>query len=280
MLVMKCSAASLILKHCAKHGRRIMSILWQPWLPYSMRSFFLMLSMMLGVEGEDGPSCNSWSTSLMCMNIIFNVSSPLLPQFSFNFFLYKVMVPIIASRHRRLLQFLVVLLWHEHYSIAKCTNFPFERVLIRRKLIPNKRVMSISSQRCNLSRRISERATFHVLAISPCTGLQIHWSWMHRNENFMELLNINFSSLYVSVHVQNLMKTAGLALKLWRCWRIWFLLWSRIYGNALSCLQNNQVHTLSPGWRSGVETNANKPSFPKLNLWHEQWNGCKVQMQS
>jgi len=40
-----------------------------------------MLSMMLGVEGEDGPSCNSWSPSLMCMNIIFNVSSPLLPQF-------------------------------------------------------------------------------------------------------------------------------------------------------------------------------------------------------
>ena len=30
MLVMKCSAASPILKHCAKHGRRIMSILWQP----------------------------------------------------------------------------------------------------------------------------------------------------------------------------------------------------------------------------------------------------------
>ena len=30
MLVMKCSTASPILKHCAKHGRRIMSILWQP----------------------------------------------------------------------------------------------------------------------------------------------------------------------------------------------------------------------------------------------------------
>ena len=41
-----------------------------------------MLSMMLGVEGEDGPSWNSWSPSLMCINIIFNVSSPLLPQFS------------------------------------------------------------------------------------------------------------------------------------------------------------------------------------------------------
>ena len=73
MLVMKCSAASPILKHCAKHGRRIMSILCQPWLSYSMRSSLSMksspmLSMMLGVEGEDGPSWNSWSPSLMCMN--------------------------------------------------------------------------------------------------------------------------------------------------------------------------------------------------------------------
>src|SRR6185312_1818844 len=62
----------------------------------------------------------------------------------------------------------------KHCSIAKCINFPFQRVLIRPKLIPNKRVVSILSQRCNLSRRISERATSNVLAISPCTGLQIH----------------------------------------------------------------------------------------------------------
>ena len=75
---------------------------------------------------------------------------------------------------------------------AKCMNFPFQRVLIRPKLIPKKRVMSISSQCCNLSRRISERATSNVLAISPCTGLQIHWSWMRWNGNFMEILNINF----------------------------------------------------------------------------------------
>ena len=116
------------------------------------------------------------------------------------------MVPIIASHRRRLLQFLVVpLLPHlhdffsisrtehilKHCSIAKCTNFSFQRVLIRPKLIPNKRVVSILSQRCNLF-RISERATSKVFAISPCTGLQIHWSWMHWNGNFMELLNINF----------------------------------------------------------------------------------------
>src|SRR6185437_12244347 len=64
----------------------------------------------------------------------------------------------------------------KHCSIAKCTNFCFQCVLTRPKLIPNKRVVSILSQRCNLSRRISERATSNVLAISPCTGLQIHCS--------------------------------------------------------------------------------------------------------
>ena len=117
------------------------------------------------------------------------------------------MVPIFASHCRHLLQFLVVpLLPHlhefslsisrtdpvlKHYSIAKCTNFPFQQVLIRPKLIPNKRVVSILSQRCNLF-RISERAASKVFAISPCTGLQIHWSWMRWNGNFMELLNINF----------------------------------------------------------------------------------------
>ena len=142
-------------------------------------------------------------------------------------------------------------------------NFPFQRVLIRPKLIPNKRVVSILSQRCNLSRRIC--ATSNVLAISPCTGLQIHWSWMRWNGNFMELLNINFSSLYIFVHVQNLMKTAGLAFELWRCWQIWFLLWSRIHGNALSCLQNNSSAQSTPKVTVGSRDNCHKPTIPKIS---------------
>ena len=118
------------------------------------------------------------------------------------------MVPIIASHRRRLLQFLVVPLLphlHEFFSFnfqnrtctetllhCKMHEFSFPTSPHSPKLIPNKRVMSISSQRFNLSRRISERAMSNVLAISPCTGLQIHWSWMRWNGNLMELLNINF----------------------------------------------------------------------------------------
>src|SRR6185437_6242494 len=84
--------------------------------------------------------------------------------------------PIAASSSRFLLSISRIEHVLKHCSIVKCTNFPFQRVLIRPKLIPNKRVMFISSQRCNLSRRISERATSNVLAISPCTDLQIHCS--------------------------------------------------------------------------------------------------------
>src|SRR6185503_15454986 len=61
----------------------------------------------------------------------------------------------------------------KHCSIAKCTNFSFQRVFIRPKLTPNKRFLSILSQRCNLF-RISERTASKVFVISPCTGLQIH----------------------------------------------------------------------------------------------------------
>ena len=148
-----------------------------------------MLSMMLGVEGEDGPSCNSWSPSLMCMNIIFNASSPLLPQFSSTSYTtswsQSLLHIAVASFNSSLshcclifMNFFLSISRTEHVlkhcSIVKCTNFPFQRVLICTKLIPNKRVMSILSQRCNMSRRISERATSNVFAISPCTGLEIH----------------------------------------------------------------------------------------------------------
>jgi hypothetical protein len=41
---------------------------------------------------------------------------------------------------------------------------------------------------------ISERATLNVFSITPCTGLQTRWFLMRWNGNFMELLDISFSS--------------------------------------------------------------------------------------
>ena len=89
-----------------------------------------------------------------------------------------------------------------------------------------------------------------------CVGMRISWSfWIS-----------TFSSLYVSVHAQNLMKTAGLALELWRCWRI---LISSLIMNSWECFfmpAKHFKHTLPPGWWSGVETNANKPTIPKISI--------------
>jgi hypothetical protein len=41
---------------------------------------------------------------------------------------------------------------------------------------------------------ISERATLNVFSKTPCIGLQTCWFLMRCNGNFMELLNISFSS--------------------------------------------------------------------------------------
>ena len=166
------------------------------------------------------------------MNIIFNVSSPLLPQFSSTSSCIKswsqsLLHVVVASFNSSLSHCCLIFTnfsfnfqnrtYMKHYSIAKCTNFLFQRVLIRPKLIPNKRVVSILSQRCNLSRRISERATSNVLAISHCTGLQIHCSWMRWNGNFMELLKINLLFLVRLCPCAIFDENSGVALELWRC---------------------------------------------------------------
>jgi len=223
-----------------------------------------MLSMMLGLEGEDGPSWNSWSPSLMCMNIIFNVSSHLLPQFPSTSSCTKswsqsLLLIVVASFNSSLshcclifMNFFLSISRTEHVlkycSIAKCTNFPFQRFLVRPKLIPNKRVMSISSQRCNLSRRISERATSNVLAISPCTGLQIHWSWMRWNGNFMELLNINFFFLVCLYPCAKFDENSGACN---RTLEMLTNLISSLITNSWECFfmpAKHFKHTLPPGW--------------------------------
>ena len=53
--------------------------------------------------------------------------------------------PIAASSSRIFLSISRTEYVLKHYSIAKCINFPFQRVLIRPKLIPSKRLMSIYS---------------------------------------------------------------------------------------------------------------------------------------
>ena len=60
-------------------------------------------------------------------------------------------------------------------------------------------------------------------------------------------------------------KQRGLLSNFWRCWQIWFLLWSWILGTLCHACKTIQVHNLPPRWRSGVETNVNKPTIPKIS---------------
>ena len=240
-----------------------------------------MLSTMLGVEGEDGPSCNSWSPSLMFMNIIFNVSSPLLPQFPSTSSCTKswsqsLLLIVVASFNFSLSHYCLIFTNFSfnfqnrtcmiHYSIAKCTNFPFQRVLIRKKLIPNKRLMSIypSAAICPDEFQNMQRPMFlPYLLVWVFKFIDLGWVGTGISWSFWIS---TFSSLYVSVPVQNLMQTAGLALELWRCWRILISSlitnsWERFFMSA-----KYFKHTLPPGWRSGVETNANKSTIPKISI--------------
>ena len=166
------------------------------------------------------------------------------------------MVPIIASHRRRLLQFLVVPLLphlHEFFSFnfqnRTCTETLLHCEVHEFSFPTSPHSPKIDSEQvcpfrpsaaiCPDEFQNAQRPMFLPYLLIRvfkfidlwCVGTGISWSfWIS-----------TFYSLYVSVHVQNLMKTAGLALELWRCWRIWFLFWSRIHGNALSCLQNNSI---------------------------------------
>jgi hypothetical protein len=51
---------------------------------------------------------------------------------------------------------------------------------------------------------ISDCTSLNGFAISPCTGLQIHWSWMYWNWHLMDLMIFNFSSLNMSDQVLNI----------------------------------------------------------------------------
>ena len=192
------------------------------------------------------------------------------------------MVPIIASYRRRLLQFplshccLIFMNFSFNFQNRKCTEtllhcevheFSFPTSPHSPKIdseqesnvnfVPALQSVPTNFRTCNV------QCSCHISLYGSSNSLILDAS----EQKFLRASEYQlFSSLYVSVHVQNLMKTAELALELWRCWRIWFLLWSRIHGNTLSCLQNNSSAQSTPRWQSGVETIANKPTIPKISI--------------
>ena len=190
---------------------------------------------MLGVEGEDGPSWNSWSPSLMCMNIIFNVSSPLLPQFPSTSSCTKSwsqsLLHIVVASFNSLLSHCYLIFTNFFFQFPEQNMYwniaPLRSAWIflfnessfaqnwfrTRELCPFYPSAVICSEFQNAQRpKFLPYLLVRVFKFIDlgCVGMRISWSfWIS-----------TFSSLYVSVHVQNLMKTTGLALELWRCCRI------------------------------------------------------------
>jgi hypothetical protein len=88
MLVVKCNVASPMLKHCAWHGKRMMSILWWRWSLNSMWPFspfvlqiLLMLSMLLSVEELESlviPYCHVFENHLHFLAFVNSVVLQLL----------------------------------------------------------------------------------------------------------------------------------------------------------------------------------------------------------
>jgi hypothetical protein len=137
----------------------------------------------------------------------------LIPQFSFNFFLFSSSHSsnLSSHRHHRLpSRPCRCLIFHnfsftsrkghvpKHTSKLKFMKLSFQWAIICVKKVPNKRVVPFYSGDAICPKLISDCAALNVSAISPCTGLQNWWSLMHWKDGLKELLKIGFSS---NVHI-------------------------------------------------------------------------------
>jgi len=176
-----------------------------PWeLSFLSTKSSPMLSMMLGVEGEDEPSCNSWSPSLMCMNIIFNVSSPLLPQFPSTSSCTKswsqsLLHIVVASFNSSLSHCCLIFMnFSFNFKNRTCTETLFYCEVHEFYFPTSPHSPKIDSEQESYAHFIptlqSVPTNFrtHNVQCSCHISLYSHWSWMRWNGNFMELLNINF----------------------------------------------------------------------------------------
>jgi hypothetical protein len=118
--------------------------------------------------------------------------------FSHHCFLLLCRPSVLPPLHKFLLNVVHEIKCTKHPSIAPCSKFPFQQILICPNLTPNRKVKSVILWQCNLSRAVSARASVNVFTITPCTGLQTHWFLMSLKEKLMELLNISFFHLHTS----------------------------------------------------------------------------------
>jgi hypothetical protein len=75
---------------------------------------------------------------------------------------------------------------------AWCMKLSFHQVFIHPNGLRSSELCPFYSGTAICPNLISECTSLNVFAISPCTGLQIHRSWMRWNRHLMELLIFNF----------------------------------------------------------------------------------------
>jgi hypothetical protein len=102
------------------------------------------------------------------------------------------------------------LFFHKLYSLSRSDhvennsfhewrmNFFFHQVFIHPNWLRSSELCPFYSGAAICPKLISDCTSLNVFAISPCTSLQIHRSWMRWNQHLMELLIFNFSSLNMS----------------------------------------------------------------------------------
>ena len=240
-----------------------------------------MLSMMLGVEGEDGPSCNSWSPSLMCMNIIFNVSSPLLPQF-----------PSTSSCTKSWSQSLLhIVVASFNSSLSHCclifTNFSFNfQNRTCTETLLHCEVHEFSFPTSPYSPKIDSEQESYVHFIPALQSVPTNFRTRNvqcschislygsSNSLILDALEREFHG---ASEYQLFLPCTSLSMcKIW--WKQRGLLSNfgdvdefdfffdhEFMGTLCHACKTIQVHNLPPRWQLGVETIANKPTIPKIS---------------
>ena len=154
----------------------------------------------------------------------------------------------------------------KHCSIAKCTNVPFQRVLIRPKIDSEQEsyvhfIPALQSVLMNFRTR-NVQCSCHISVYGSSNSLILNALEWEFDGAFEYQL---FSSCTALNMFSNWWKQL-LALELWRCWRIWFFFFDHEFmGTLCHACKTIQVHNLPPRWRSGVEKIANKPTIPKIS---------------
>ena len=191
------------------------------------------------------------------------------------------MVPIIASHRRRLLQFLIVLLLphlHEFFF-----QFPEHKIYwtllhceVHEFFFPTSpyspKIDSEQESYVHFIPALQSVSNFRTRSVQSFCHISLYGS---SNSLILDALEWEFhgASEYqlflpcMSLSIRKIWwKQRGLLSKLGHVDEFDFFFDHEFMGTLCHACKTIQVHNLPPRWWSGVETNANKPTIPKISI--------------